>query len=57
MPIVELLVQQPQRFSDLKGGLGKVTQKLLTAALRDLERDGLVKRIVMPTIRPVLIMM
>jgi DNA-binding HxlR family transcriptional regulator len=52
MPIVERLVERPQRFSDLKRGLADVTQKSLTAALRDLERDGVVTRIVTPTIPP-----
>lgn len=52
MSIVELLVEHPQRFSDLKRALAGVTQKSLTAALRDLERDGLVTRIVTPTIPP-----
>jgi DNA-binding HxlR family transcriptional regulator len=36
----------------LKRALLDVTQKSLTAALRDLERDGLVIRIVTPTIPP-----
>ncbi len=52
MPIVELLVERPQRFSDLKRALADVTQKSLTAALRDLERDGVVTRTVTPIIPP-----
>ncbi|HEV7344199.1 MAG TPA: helix-turn-helix domain-containing protein [Devosia sp.] len=52
MLIVELLVEHPRRFSDLKRALGTVTQKSLTAALRDLERDGVIARIVTPTIPP-----
>ncbi len=52
MPIVAQLVERPQRFSDLKRALADITQKSLTAALRDLERDGLVTRIVTPTIPP-----
>ncbi len=52
MPVVARLVERPQRFSDLKRALSGVTQKSLTAALRDLERDGLVTRIVTPTIPP-----
>jgi DNA-binding HxlR family transcriptional regulator len=55
MPIVERLVGRPQRFSDLKRALADVSQKSLTAALRDLKRDGLVTRIVTPTARLVLI--
>jgi DNA-binding HxlR family transcriptional regulator len=52
MPIVERLVARRQRFSDLKRALSGVTQKSLTAALRDLERDGLITRLVTPTIPP-----
>ena len=52
MPIVERLVERPHRFSDLKRALVEVSQKSLTAALRDLERDGLVTRTVTPTIPP-----
>ena len=52
MPVVERLVEGPKRFSDLKRALRDVTQKSLTAALRDLERDGLIVRIVTPTIPP-----
>ena len=52
MPIVALLVERPQRFSELKRALGDITQKSLTAALRDLERDGMVTRTVTPTIPP-----
>jgi DNA-binding HxlR family transcriptional regulator len=52
MPIVARLVERPQRFSDLKRALPDITQKSLTAALRELERDGMVTRIVTPTIPP-----
>ncbi len=32
------------RFSELKRGIGAISQKMLTATLRNLERDGFVSR-------------
>lgn len=40
------------RFSQLKGGIAGVSQKMLTVTLRALERDGLVKRSVFPEVPP-----
>ena len=42
----------PVRFSDLRRRLETVSQKVLTATLRGLERDGFVTRTVTPTIPP-----
>jgi DNA-binding HxlR family transcriptional regulator len=42
----------PQRFSQLRDGIGGISQKMLTATLRGLERDGLVTRTIFPTIPP-----
>lgn len=50
--IVSHLEHAPKRFSDLKRDIGGVTQKSLTSALRELERDGLVRREVTPSIPP-----
>ena len=47
--ICELIVKR-QRFSALQHGLGNISQKVLTAALRDLEADGLVRREVFPEV-------
>lgn len=52
MPVVALLMHRPRRFSELKRELAEITQKSLTTALRDLERDGMVTRTVTPTIPP-----
>ncbi|MCR8644328.1 helix-turn-helix transcriptional regulator [Paenibacillus sp. N1-5-1-14] len=41
-----------KRYSDLKRSIDCVTQKMLTQTLRQLERDGLVLRVVYPTIPP-----
>lgn len=50
--VVAHLEAGPRRFSDLKRSIGGVTQKSLTATLRELERDGLVSRRVTPSIPP-----
>jgi DNA-binding HxlR family transcriptional regulator len=40
------------RFKELQRALGPVSQKVLTSALRDLERDGLVSRRVYAEVPP-----
>jgi DNA-binding HxlR family transcriptional regulator len=41
-----------RRFNELKRSIGGISQKMLTQTLRDLERDGLVKRTIFPQIPP-----
>ena len=43
---------EPVRFNDLRRRLDGITQKMLTRTLRNLERDGLVRRAVYPTVPP-----
>ncbi|WAP60278.1 winged helix-turn-helix transcriptional regulator [Streptomyces sp. S465] len=43
---------RPLRFTELRRSIEGVTQKSLTQALRNLERDGLVSRTIHPTIPP-----
>ncbi|WP_425551034.1 winged helix-turn-helix transcriptional regulator [Actinoallomurus oryzae] len=52
--VLGLLRQQerPLRFTELRRHIEGVTQKSLTQALRNLERDGLISRTVYPTIPP-----
>jgi DNA-binding HxlR family transcriptional regulator len=50
--IIGLLEDGTMRFSDLKRAIGGITQKMLTQTLRNLERDGLVKRTVYPQVPP-----
>ena len=48
--IVGILGDGPRRFSDLKRSIEGISQRMLTLALRGLERDGLVTRTVYATI-------
>lgn len=41
-----------RRFNELRRMIGGISQKMLTQTLRDLERDGLVKRTIFPEIPP-----
>ena len=50
--VVTRLADGPRRFSDLKREIDDISQKMLTATLRDLERDGFVRRTVTPSIPP-----
>ena len=50
--IINRLGHGPLRFSQIKRELYGISQKMLTATLRDLERDGFVRRTVTPTIPP-----
>jgi DNA-binding HxlR family transcriptional regulator len=50
--VVMTLSRGPQRFGELRHGIGGISQKMLTTTLRSLERDGLVTRTIFPTIPP-----
>ena len=50
--VVMTLGPGPKRFNELRRGLGSISQRMLTLTLRALERDGLVKRTVFPTVPP-----
>jgi DNA-binding HxlR family transcriptional regulator len=45
-------IDTPVRFTELRRAIGGISQKMLTQTLRDLERDGLVVRVVFPVIPP-----
>jgi DNA-binding HxlR family transcriptional regulator len=49
---VGAMADGPVRFNELRRRLDGITQKMLTQTLRMLERDGLVKRTLYPTIPP-----
>lgn len=48
----ELADTQPRRYTALRKRLSGVSEKMLTQTLRALERDGLVRRTVHPTVPP-----
>jgi len=50
--IIVLLADGPMRFNGLMREIGTVSQKMLTATLRGLERDGYISRTVTPSIPP-----
>ena len=50
--ILRELIEEVRRFSDLQRGLSGVSQKVLTAQLRELEADGVVERTVYPEVPP-----
>jgi len=50
--IIVLLGDGTLRFNEIKRRVDGISQRMLTLTLRGLERDGLVKRTVYPTIPP-----
>jgi len=50
--IVGLLEKEPQRFAALHRQMGGISHKMLTQTLRNLERDGLVLRVVYAEVPP-----
>jgi DNA-binding HxlR family transcriptional regulator len=52
LEILYLLSHGTRRFGELKRGLPGITQHMLTAQLRALERDGLIKRTVYAEVPP-----
>jgi DNA-binding HxlR family transcriptional regulator len=50
--IITRLGEGPRRFNEIKRMIGGISQRMLTLTLRNLERDGLVKRTVTPTVPP-----
>src|SRR5436305_13691250 len=50
--VVTTLGEGPRRFNELRREIPSVSQRMLTLTLRNLWRDGLVKRTVTPLIPP-----
>lgn len=50
--IIASLKDGPVRFNELRRQIDGISQRMLTINLRGLERDGLVKRTLFPTIPP-----
>lgn len=50
--VIMALTMGPKRFSQMKRDIEGISQKMLTATLRDLEQDGFITRTVTPIIPP-----
>lgn len=50
--VFHLFVQPVMRFSELEPAISAVSQKMLIQQLRDLEKDGIVRRTVHPQVPP-----
>jgi DNA-binding HxlR family transcriptional regulator len=50
--VVSLLKRDTMRFTELKRAIEGISQRMLTVTLRNLERDGLVRRTVYPEVPP-----
>jgi DNA-binding HxlR family transcriptional regulator len=50
--IIGLLDERTMRFSELQHSIGGISQKMLTQTLRNLERDGLVTRMIYAQVPP-----
>lgn len=52
LTVVSELGERSRRFTELKNAIPGISQRVLTATLRGLERDGLVNRTVHPVVPP-----
>lgn len=52
MPILWRLREQKKRYGELKSSLEGITHKMLSAQLKELERDGLISRHVFEVVPP-----
>ena len=50
--ILRDLLPGTKRFGELKKSVGQISQKVLTAQLREMEQDGLLTRTVYPEVPP-----
>ena len=50
LPVIAELTHGPLRFRQLQHAVGGISQRMLTLTVRRLERDGLVRRTVYPTV-------
>jgi DNA-binding HxlR family transcriptional regulator len=50
--VIHQLGTGTKRFTELRNGIDGISQRMLTATLRALERDGLVRRTVHPVVPP-----
>jgi DNA-binding HxlR family transcriptional regulator len=48
--LIYYLLDGPKRFSDLRRDIPRISQRMLTLDLRELERSGLVRRTIYPEV-------
>ena len=52
LKILNQLLAGPVRYTDIKRGVGDITEKMLTQQLRELEEDHIITRKVYPVVPP-----
>jgi DNA-binding HxlR family transcriptional regulator len=52
LAVIHELGKDTRRFTELRRGIDGISQRMLTATLRTLERDGMVHRTVHPVVPP-----
>ena len=52
MPVLYRLQQQPKRYSELQKDIPHISQKMLTAALKDLEKNGFITKQIFREVPP-----
>jgi DNA-binding HxlR family transcriptional regulator len=52
LTILNRLIPGPQRYTDLRKLIPRITEKMLTQQLREMEEDGIIKRKVYPVVPP-----
>src|SRR6266849_8631792 len=50
--VITLLGERTMRFTELRRSIEGISQRMLTLTVRQLERDGLVERVVYPVVPP-----
>ncbi|MEO5894388.1 MAG: helix-turn-helix domain-containing protein [Vicinamibacterales bacterium] len=46
--VIQLLLRGPSRFAELRGAIPDITDRMLSARLRELEEEGIIVRTVIP---------
>jgi len=46
--VIQLLLRGPARFAELRGAIPDITDRMLSARLRELEEEGIIVRTVIP---------
>lgn len=52
LPVVYSLKDNTRRYHEIRGSFPKATEKMIIVTLKKLEKDGMVKRRIYPTVPP-----